>query len=115
MQDIHEQLCTSFNEVQDINLNWITYQHVDEHSYGYTESEYQRLTVGIPCVTEFGPLIAFYRERTDDPNRKQYDLLCEHIDYDGQPSVRLLHVNLYEGQCDRRVKEIIQQTRIDNE
>ena len=61
-----------------------------------------------------GDPVLFFRERTEDPNRKQYDLYVKYYYGNGTNRIWQEGANLYAKQCDRKVNEILQSQRKTN-
>ena len=101
MKDIHLQVCTSSNEVQDVIYDWVPELYNSES-----------LEVPIVCELEEGTLISFWRQRTDDSSRTQYDLHANVLDSNGTTCLYLVAANLYAAQCEMRINEIISNQRI---
>ena len=104
MKDTIQQAYTIYEEPQDIIFNWQT--------KFYGNQPYDQFIPPIPCQIKQGPILSFCREETDDSNRTQYDLYVEVLEKDGEATVYMVATNLYEEQCNFRVKWIISEHRI---
>lgn len=94
----------SLNE-EELIIKW-------ESKY-YGVAYYEQHFPTIPCSIKQGTVLSFCKEQTDDKNRVQYDLFVEALANDGDSIIYGIGSNLYNKQCDARVKEIILENRLD--
>lgn len=105
MKDTIQQEYIFSSEPQDLIFTWETKFHGN--------NPYEEFIPPIPCQIKQGPILAFYREETDDSYRTQYDLYVDVIDHDGEPTLYMVASNLYASQCESRIKSIISEYRIE--
>ena len=96
-------IVTSMVQDEEVVIKW-------EEKF-YEGSPFEQYIPVIPCRIHAGPIISFCREQTDDSARTQYDLYAEVVDYDGEPTLYGVGINLYGQQCDERIKDIMIQYR----
>jgi hypothetical protein len=77
------------------------------------QGPYEEFRLDTQVQPKLNDVVAFYRYRTDDNNRVQYDLYVECNLQHSDDKLWLIGANLYSKQCELKVLKVLQQESSD--
>ena len=101
--ETNNHIVESSVDKNDISINWITRNG--------PEGPYEVFDLPFNSTFKSKKIIAFYRYKTDCQFRTQYDLGVEVIDFDGDPTLYWVGVNLFGKQCEPKIIQILNDYR----